>query len=95
MNSDQFGVTDDFFVIGGDSLNAAQIIHRVEKEFKVSLSLQDFYSNANVRDLKNHIDSLLADALVENADMLEILSQIEQMSESDVEEKLGKTLDQT
>lgn len=50
------GILDDFFDIGGDSLKAMTFIRRINKEFKVEISIQDFYSNPNIKDLSNEID---------------------------------------
>lgn len=50
------GILDNFFDIGGDSLKAMTFIRRINKEFKIEISIQDFYSNPTVEDLSNEID---------------------------------------
>lgn len=50
------GILDNFFDIGGDSLKAMTFIRRINKEFKVEVSIQDFYSNPTIKDLSNEID---------------------------------------
>jgi acyl carrier protein len=42
------GVDDDFFSLGGDSLQAFSVISRVLRHFDVTLSPQDFFACASV-----------------------------------------------
>src|SRR5439155_19422339 len=40
--------TDNFFDCGGDSLQAVQLLAGIEKEFGVSLSLQDLFAHPTI-----------------------------------------------
>jgi oxalate---CoA ligase len=44
MNLKTIGVEDDFLVLGGDSIMAAQIIMLVKNEFHVNLSIRDIFN---------------------------------------------------
>lgn len=78
------GVTDDFFVLGGESINAAQIIYQIEKKISVQLSLQDFYKYSNIRSLAEFVESKLLAAIEEDELLLGALAEIETMSESEI-----------
>lgn len=86
----KFGVTDDFFVLGGDSLNAAQIIHQIQTKMSVTLSLDAFYRHPSVRQLSQYIDKMMVAALEEDSYLLEELQRIENMQDSEIEGILKK-----
>ncbi|MFV8348016.1 phosphopantetheine-binding protein, partial [Flavobacterium sp. ZB4P13] len=43
------GITDSFFDLGGNSLNAIQIILRIFKEFSVEISFEEFFNKPSVQ----------------------------------------------
>ncbi|MCP4151599.1 MAG: SDR family NAD(P)-dependent oxidoreductase [bacterium] len=45
---DKIGIQDDFFDLGGDSLQAANILNRIHKELNIRLSLNDFFDNPTI-----------------------------------------------
>ncbi len=45
------GVTDNFFLIGGHSLLAAQIINKINEEFKSSITIGTFFNFPTIRGL--------------------------------------------
>jgi acyl carrier protein len=47
----EFGVTDNFFTVGGHSLLAMQVLARVEAAFAVPLPLHDFLLEPTVETL--------------------------------------------
>ncbi|RBL90066.1 type I polyketide synthase [Chitinophaga flava] len=55
----QIGIYDNFFELGGDSLRAMSLLSRIQKEFNVVVNLQDFYTNANIKDISTEIDIAL------------------------------------
>jgi iturin family lipopeptide synthetase A len=52
----QIGIQDDFFELGGDSLKSTTIISRINKAFRVAVSLTDFFKNSTVAKLAEYID---------------------------------------
>lgn len=85
----QLGIYDNFFMLGGDSLKAIQVISLLKAIFQVDLTLPKFVEAPTVIGLSQ----ILAEHQVE-ADSLEsltqILSQIEELSEEDVQRLLAQ-----
>ncbi|MBA4055561.1 MAG: hypothetical protein C0490_12675, partial [Marivirga sp.] len=52
-----FGIDDDFFEIGGDSLKALNLNTRITKNLRVNLSLSEFFKNPTIRSLAAFISS--------------------------------------
>jgi amino acid adenylation domain-containing protein len=73
---DRAGVTDDFFALGGNSLQAAQLVSRAARAFQVEIGLADFLQSPTVADLAAVIDRQ------READEA-LLAQIEQMSDAE------------
>lgn len=51
------GATDNFFEIGGQSLNATVVIAKIHKELNVNLPFKELFRNPRLRDLANYIES--------------------------------------
>jgi amino acid adenylation domain-containing protein len=51
----EIGIQDNHFDLGGNSLTAMQIVARVEREFKVAVSLKEFFESSTVQDLSRLI----------------------------------------
>ena len=49
---------DDFFELGGDSLLAAQIIVRIEKQLNVRLTSQEFLEKSTISELADYLPQL-------------------------------------
>jgi acyl carrier protein len=79
LRLDRVGVTDDFFALGGNSLQAAQLMSRITSTFGVEVSLADFFSSPTVVHLAATIDRLTA-LTVDDDDLL---ARIEQMSDAE------------
>ncbi|CAN5459447.1 hypothetical protein BH11PSE11_BH11PSE11_03500 [soil metagenome] len=47
----EVGIHQDFFELGGHSLLATKIVARIRSEFKVDISLQQFFENATIEGL--------------------------------------------
>ncbi len=43
LGHDNFGVKDDFFQIGGNSLKAVQLVSRISKDFSVHIQLTEIF----------------------------------------------------
>ncbi len=51
LNLDQVGITDNFLVLGGNSLQGVQLISGIHHQFEVALSLQDLFDNPTIANL--------------------------------------------
>ncbi|WP_432121720.1 acyl carrier protein [Streptomyces sp. S1] len=54
------GPDDDFFVLGGTSLSAMDLIALIEQERGVQLPVRDFYRGTTVAELATTLDQLSA-----------------------------------
>jgi len=52
------GVGDDFYELGGESLEAAQIIARIRSQLCVEVTFVAFFDHPTIRELSSHIESL-------------------------------------
>lgn len=53
-----FGVTDDFFEVGGDSIHMIQIASRLRRAFGIRVPLKIIFDHTTVRDLAGEIDQV-------------------------------------
>lgn len=64
LGTSRFSVTDDFFVLGGNSLNATQVVSRLRELFDVELPLRHFFDHPTVADaarwIRDHRDTRAA-----------------------------------
>ena len=51
LGHNAFGVNDDFFYVGGNSLKAIQLLSRISSHFSVNLSLTDIFLSPAIADL--------------------------------------------
>ena len=58
MNLFDFSLDQDFFALGGNSLQAMQIIADIEETFKMELSMHEFYSHLSVAKLSAFITKI-------------------------------------
>lgn len=62
LMADKVDVNDDFFEIGGHSLNGAQVLNRINKMYNLKLELDDLFDNGTVEQLSERVHKLLSDA---------------------------------
>jgi amino acid adenylation domain-containing protein len=55
----QIGTEDSFFDIGGNSLQALRVVSRINKTFKIRISVRLLYGNATVSGISAIIDELI------------------------------------
>jgi len=51
----EFGVNDDFFKIGGNSVKAVQLISRISRQFPVNINLTDIFLQPTIKQLADYI----------------------------------------
>ncbi|MDH4471664.1 MAG: type I polyketide synthase [Fluviicola sp.] len=56
---DQIGIQDDFFELGGDSLKAMVILKRIQKQYGIELSLNDFFEHPSIESVAKLIDETI------------------------------------
>ncbi len=55
LKRSHIGIYDDFFVIGGDSLKAIQLIGHIRHIFGINYPLMEFFSKANIAAMASYI----------------------------------------
>lgn len=58
LKCDQIGLEDDFFDLGGHSLNGAQVINRIEQEFGLQMEFEMLFDYATIKSLAHEVDEL-------------------------------------
>jgi acyl carrier protein len=56
----EFGVTDNFFNLGGDSLLAMQILARIRRSFQVEVSIRSLFDRPSIEELGQEIEKAKA-----------------------------------
>lgn len=56
----EIGIEDNFFSLGGDSVQMAQIIARIDKGFNAEITFGDFFDHPTVESLANIIRTKLS-----------------------------------
>ncbi|MEM7186176.1 MAG: amino acid adenylation domain-containing protein [Bacteroidota bacterium] len=51
LEKEHLGVTDDFFVVGGNSLKAISFLGKVNQTYSVEITLADLFKYSNIREL--------------------------------------------
>jgi amino acid adenylation domain-containing protein len=76
LRNRRLGVNDDFFLAGGNSLQAVQLMSAINRRFRVEISLGDFFVSPTVAHLAATIDTVRATQRADNDpfDALEGLS---------------------
>ncbi|MFE4594069.1 non-ribosomal peptide synthetase [Streptomyces laurentii] len=60
LRDDRLGVHDDFFLAGGNSLQAVQLMSAINRRFGVEIALGDFFASPTVAHLAATIDTVRA-----------------------------------
>eukprot|EP00833_Pecoramyces_ruminatium_P008924 jgi/Orpsp1_1/1182956/evm.model.c7180000083280.1 len=55
----EIGRTNDFYELGGDSLNAIRVISYIKSTFKIKIFMKDIMNNSEVSSLSSFIDKVL------------------------------------
>ncbi|MBC6367517.1 non-ribosomal peptide synthetase [Algoriphagus sp. AK58] len=57
LNSEEIGINDDFFSLGGNSLRCVQLVGRIGQTFQLKVSVKDIFMNPTLESLSRLIDS--------------------------------------
>ena len=79
LRTEQIGVDDNFFDLGGHSLMATQLLSRVRLHFDVDVVLQEFFKSPTIAEMGQLIEAeIIAKSNQENLDeMLELLDHLD------------------
>jgi amino acid adenylation domain-containing protein len=88
INVERIGVQDNFFGLGGNSLQATQLVSRIRDAFGVTIDLRTLFTNATIGALADLIEEQeLADLPEE--ELLALLSNVEGLSDDEARRQLG------
>lgn len=90
LGIEQLGVEDNFFMLGGDSLLATHMLHRVRETFQVGLTLRAFFGAPNVAELAALIESSRQEE--EEKRQAEVLKLLEHLSDDDAGAQLNERI---
>lgn len=76
LHYDGLGVHDDFFLVGGNSLKAVQLMSAINRTFGVDIALGDFFASPTAAHLAVIIDSARAAASRDDDDPLNALASL-------------------
>jgi acyl-CoA synthetase (AMP-forming)/AMP-acid ligase II/acyl carrier protein len=85
LQTSPVGATDNFFALGGDSIQATQVLADLSREFQVELPAVTLFLYPAAEDLAREITQTLAG----DTGMLdELLTEIENMSDQEIQQQL-------
>ncbi|MFE3328148.1 amino acid adenylation domain-containing protein [Streptomyces sp. NPDC059176] len=73
LHDDRIGVHDDFYLAGGNSLQAVQLMSAINRRFGVEIALGDFFASPTVANLATTIDTVRAARHADDGDPLRAL----------------------
>lgn len=56
LNINEVGINENFFDIGGHSINAIQLLARINKVFDITMSLKSIFNYGKIANLSKHIE---------------------------------------
>ena len=88
LGAEEVGVLDNFFLLGGDSIQATKLISRVRDVFKIELSLHRLFESPTVAEFSEEILSTSADRLPQQLPRIEPISRNAELPLSFAEQRL-------
>jgi amino acid adenylation domain-containing protein len=55
LNLDELGIEDDFFMLGGQSLQMLHVLEKIYRQFSVRISIKQFYHHPTIKTLCNEV----------------------------------------
>ena len=83
----EIGVHDNFFLLGGDSLKATQVMARLRDLFQVELPLRVIFQSPTLEEMALILETDKTGRVVP-ASIADVLAELESMSEEDAEKQL-------
>ncbi|MFQ5681991.1 MAG: AMP-binding protein [Candidatus Binatia bacterium] len=88
LGLDQVGIYDNFFDLGGHSLNATQVISRVIKTFKVELPIKSLFESPTVAGMALIITENMAKKAGDE-ELARMLAELESISNEEAQKRLA------
>lgn len=76
LRLDRIGRKDNFFAVGGSSLSALQMLHRIKTRFKVSVTVREFFSAPTIAGMATCVEKAL-------------MASLENLSDEEVAQRLS------
>jgi len=87
LGIEKVGVYDDFFALGGHSLAASRIVARIVRDFRLNLSLRDFFDSPTVADMATALACYQTKSVDEDG-LSRLLEELEDMSDEQARQLL-------
>jgi aryl carrier-like protein len=85
---DRVGVHDNFFTLGGNSLQATQLVSRMRSTFDDAIDLRTFFGNPTIAQLSTLVNSRATTVTADET--LALLAGVEDLSDDEVQALLGE-----
>jgi acyl carrier protein len=89
LKLDECGIHDNFFDLGGHSLNATQVMSRLREAVQADLPLRVLFEAPTVAELASKIEQSISDD-AELAEFARSLAEVEGLSEEEIARQLDK-----
>ena len=83
LQVDQVGIHDNFFDLGGHSLQATRVIARIREEFDLEFPLRIFFETPTIAEQSIYLTTMEADG--EDEDILEMIEELEDLTDEELE----------
>lgn len=58
LNVNKIGIVDDFFTLGGHSLNAMSLVAKIRKKLQLDVSIKDIFKNSSIKELALSLEGM-------------------------------------
>ena len=87
LGVENINMNDNFFMIGGNSLIATQVVSRLKEAYSVDLPLEEIYEGENLEEISKKIENALHE---KDMAISRLTEQINQMSRDEIQALLAK-----
>ena len=83
LNQDKIGINDNFFDLGGHSLQATRVLTRLSQSTQIDIPLRTFFENPTVEELAMEMTQLQVDQ-ENDQDIMQMIEELEDLSEEEI-----------